>query len=201
MKSVKITHTLPAASCRTITSEDLATRALKRRRTFPSKAAVLASYGSRLPFKSFDSNVLRQYITHGFRELSGDSLSNCAQPHKADTPSRSLEKPQERLAPSQLSHAAWKYPSHCKQSFHVEIITALHPARGWGVLAVMVLFHALMPATFRAVHRSDCHMQRHPHWTCDWQCGTGLLKAAGHQRRCFWGGVLQAGACRTSNLI
>ena len=44
-----------------------------------------------------------------------------------------------------------------------------------------VLFHSLMPAKFKAVHCSNSRAQRHGRWTCDWQCGTGLLKAAGHQ--------------------
>ena len=54
-----------------VTSEDLAARALRRRRVFASREAVLRSYGSRSPFKSFHADALRHYIDHGFRDLPG----------------------------------------------------------------------------------------------------------------------------------
>ena len=123
---------------------------------------------------------------------------------KTDAPSRSLEKPQEGLAPSQLSHAVWKYPSHFKYTSKGApmLISLQHciPTKDGECMLSCVLSYALMPAKSWAVHCSDCHTQRHWHWTCDWQCGTGLLKAAGHQRWCLWGGMLQAGLCGTSTL-
>ena len=57
--------------CRTITSEDLAVRALRRRRVFPSRQAVTESYGSRSPFKSFHREALAAYVNHGFSDLPG----------------------------------------------------------------------------------------------------------------------------------
>ncbi len=59
------------ATCRTRTSEDLAVRALRRRRVFASRQAVTDSYGSRPPFKSFQGEALTSYIDHGFTDLPG----------------------------------------------------------------------------------------------------------------------------------
>ena len=66
------------ATCRTRTSEDLAIRALRRRRVFASRQAVLDSYGSRPPFKSFQRDALASYIDHGFTDLPGGRLFLCS---------------------------------------------------------------------------------------------------------------------------
>ena len=53
------------------TPANLSDRALKRRRTFPSKAAALRSYATRQAFKSFHAPALSAYVIHGFREMPG----------------------------------------------------------------------------------------------------------------------------------
>jgi hypothetical protein len=47
----------------------LSDRALRRRQTFPSKAAALKSYTSKPTFRSFHPAALSAYVEHGFREL------------------------------------------------------------------------------------------------------------------------------------
>lgn len=59
------------AACRARTSEDLAARALRRRRVFASRQAVMDSYGSRPPFRSFHRDALAAYVNHGFADLPG----------------------------------------------------------------------------------------------------------------------------------
>ncbi len=48
--------------------------ALKRKATFPSKAAVHERFRGRQPFSSFSAEALQLYIEHGFEALPGECV-------------------------------------------------------------------------------------------------------------------------------
>ena len=62
----------------------LAQSALRRRRSFPSEAAVLASFSGRGPFSRWDETALRSYVRGGFRDRAGERTLKCSPESESD---------------------------------------------------------------------------------------------------------------------
>jgi pimeloyl-ACP methyl ester carboxylesterase len=71
-------------SAPSIAGNRLAEGALRRRETFPSRAAALAHFSTRPPLCALDPDVLTAYVEQGFRDLPDGSVGlACERRHEA----------------------------------------------------------------------------------------------------------------------
>lgn len=80
-------------------SSPLVGGARRRRSSFPSFEAALENYAKKPPMQSFDPDVLRLYVAHGFRAAPEGVRLKCDPEHEARTFEQSLNHPLWELLP------------------------------------------------------------------------------------------------------
>ena len=73
--------------------------ARRRRSSFPSFEAALENYSGKPPMQSFEPDVLRLYVAHGFRAAPEGVRLKCDPEHEARTFEQSLDHPLWELLP------------------------------------------------------------------------------------------------------